>query len=243
MYFNLIALTPGRERQAARERHDRGRGREDSYGDHQWLWHFFPAPKGSRRDFLFRREEASSLPRFYAVSERPARSPSATWAVRTQEYYPRLKAGDRLRFVLRANPVVSVRMPDKKTIRHDAVMYEKKRLLAEKGLQKWADLPRDERPPLYGLVRQTCGAWLEKRAAKKGFIFHPEDGSFSVDAYQPLKLYATLGKKHDEDIKFSSVDFSGILTVTDPEIFQKALMEGIGPAKAFGCGLLLVRPL
>jgi CRISPR system Cascade subunit CasE len=243
MSFNLIALVPGRERQAAREWHESGRDRKDPYRDHQWLWRFFPAQEGSSRDFLFRREDSSSLPRFYAISERPARSPSSAWVVRTREYRPRLETGDRLRFVLRANPVVSVRSTDKKTRRHDVVMYEKKRLIAERGLQKWADLPREERPLLYDLVRRTCGAWLEKRALNNGFVFRSEEESFSVDAYQPLKLYSTSVKKRDEDIKFSRVDFSGVLTVTDPESFQKALMKGIGPAKAFGCGLLLVRPL
>jgi len=39
----------------------------------------------------------------------------------------------------------------------------------------------------------------------------------------------------------STVDFQGILTVTDPELFRKALYEGLGKSKAFGCGLMLVR--
>lgn len=43
--------------------------------------------------------------------------------------------------------------------------------------------------------------------------------------------------------RFSTVDFSGERTVTDPGLFGTALPTGIGHAKAFGCGLLLVRPL
>jgi CRISPR system Cascade subunit CasE len=38
------------------------------------------------------------------------------------------------------------------------------------------------------------------------------------------------------------VDFSGELTVVDPVTFGFALQNGIGRAKAFGCGLLLVTP-
>ncbi|MEA2080768.1 MAG: type I-E CRISPR-associated protein Cas6/Cse3/CasE [Pseudomonadota bacterium] len=45
-----------------------------------------------------------------------------------------------------------------------------------------------------------------------------------------------------KEINFSTLDYSGLLTVTDPELFKAALFQGIGPAKAFGCGLLLVRP-
>ncbi|MDR2092108.1 MAG: type I-E CRISPR-associated protein Cas6/Cse3/CasE [Azoarcus sp.] len=258
MYFNLITLIPGREQQAMQEWPGRALRPTAPYREHQWLWQFFPAAEGSARDFLFRREDRNAQLRFYVVSKRPARSPSTAWAVQTREYRPKLETGDHLRFTLRANPVVTAKRGDdenKKSVRHDVVMHEKKRLLREKGLQKWSDLPENERPPLYDLVRQTCGAWLEKCAVERGFIVHSNDENFAVDSYQPLKLYAANKKKqdshaekekeknHEEDIRFSRVDFSGILTITEPESFQKALMDGIGPAKAFGCGLLLVRPL
>jgi len=42
-------------------------------------------------------------------------------------------------------------------------------------------------------------------------------------------------------ISISTVDFAGQLTVTDPVALKQALFDGIGHAKAFGCGLLLVR--
>ncbi|MBW2329897.1 MAG: type I-E CRISPR-associated protein Cas6/Cse3/CasE [Deltaproteobacteria bacterium] len=32
-----------------------------------------------------------------------------------------------------------------------------------------------------------------------------------------------------------------MLTVTEPDAFKGVLQFGIGPAKAFGCGLMLVR--
>lgn len=40
---------------------------------------------------------------------------------------------------------------------------------------------------------------------------------------------------------FSSVDFEGEIEVVDAELLSKGLFDGIGPSKAFGCGLLLVR--
>jgi len=43
-------------------------------------------------------------------------------------------------------------------------------------------------------------------------------------------------------ISFGSMDCSGQLNVADADQFESALMIGIGPAKAFGCGLLLIRP-
>ena len=44
-------------------------------------------------------------------------------------------------------------------------------------------------------------------------------------------------------LQFTTVDFGGQLTVTDGRAFATALVGGIGHAKAFGCGLLLVRPV
>jgi CRISPR system Cascade subunit CasE len=41
--------------------------------------------------------------------------------------------------------------------------------------------------------------------------------------------------------KIVTVTFEGVLRVTTPEELFKRMMEGIGPAKGFGCGLLLVR--
>jgi CRISPR system Cascade subunit CasE len=52
-----------------------------------------------------------------------------------------------------------------------------------------------------------------------------------------------LRKKGNTNIRFSSIDFAGNLTVTDPEKFKQVLFSGIGPAKAFGCGLMLVKPV
>jgi len=38
-----------------------------------------------------------------------------------------------------------------------------------------------------------------------------------------------------------TVRFDGLLRITDPDAFRATLIRGIGPAKAFGCGLMLVR--
>lgn len=42
---------------------------------------------------------------------------------------------------------------------------------------------------------------------------------------------------------FSSVDFTGELQITDAEKFRHTLFNGLGRAKAFGCGLLMVKRL
>lgn len=225
MYFSVITPEPGREIAAA---HEWMRG---AYDEHQWLWKFFPAPNGSARDFLFRRSDLGDAPRFYVLSKRQPEATSQAWCVRTREFAPRLETGDELQFELRANPVVTV-SSNGKSKRHDVVMQEKKRLLQQRGYARWDDWRDGDRPSLYALARETCGRWLIERGERLGFSVDGQN--LSVDAYQQHR-----GKK--ETLRFSTVDFAGTLTVRDPAVFTGALCTGVGHAKAFGCGLMLVR--
>jgi len=40
----------------------------------------------------------------------------------------------------------------------------------------------------------------------------------------------------------TSVEFAGVLTVTDPVKFHETFTHGVGSAKAFGFGLLVIAP-
>ena len=225
MYFSQIKPSAGRERDAA---HEWAHG---PYAEHQWLWQLFPAPGGSPRDFLYRRHDIEGMPRYYVVSKRPPQQKNHAWNIQTQSYEPKLEAGDRLRFDLRANPVVT-HGRDGKSKRHDVVMQEKTRLLHEYGGTRWQYWQGEDKPAPYDLVRTTCSAWLKVRAIRLGFQINEE--SLAVDGYQQHA-----GQK--DQMRFSTVDFSGELSVVDPAAFGMALRDGIGHAKAFGCGLLLVR--
>lgn len=235
MYFSLITPRPGFERKAAQE------WLGGAYIEHQWLWRFFPSPAGTERDFLFRRRDVDGLPRFYVVSQRLAKSESDAWQIQCREYRPQVPTGARLSFELRANPVVS-RSGEHGAKRHDVVMDAKKRLLTARGLPKWeawgadrttTDGQPDPPPPLYELVHTTCVEWLVNRAEQNGFAL--DESTISVSAYQQH------GGKRGQ-LRFSTVDLAGDLVVTDAARFAAALSGGIGRAKAFGCGLLLVRP-
>jgi CRISPR system Cascade subunit CasE len=105
-----------------------------------------------------------------------------------------------------------------KRVRHDVVMQLKK-TLTEAGREQYSQSE---------LEQQAGAAWLEKKAEKNGFKLL----SVTAEGYQQHHF-----KKRG--IKISTLDFNGVLEVTDPGIFiQEALYKGIGPAKAFGCGLL-----
>lgn len=86
-------------------------------------------------------------------------------------------------------------------------------------------------------------SWLKNKGVRNGFeLVHDE----SMNGRKRLQFQAEGYRWHampkkGRDAGFSSVDFDGELQVTDPELFQTMLFNGIGPAKAFGCGLMMVR--
>jgi len=48
--------------------------------------------------------------------------------------------------------------------------------------------------------------------------------------------------KNGKGQRLRSVLYNGLLEVTDPDLFHRALIRGIGSGKAFGFGLLSVAP-
>ena len=50
-------------------------------------------------------------------------------------------------------------------------------------------------------------------------------------------------RKREKAIQFSSLDYQGVATVKDSGLLKRALVQGVGHGKGFGCGLLLVRYL
>ena len=227
MHFSLITPTPGLERAAA---HEWARG---AYEAHQWLWRFLPAPPGTPRSFLFRRRDLDGMPRFYVVSEHEPVPPSPQWTAQSRPYAPDLAAGTRLAFELRANPVVTGRNAAGKPARHDVVMQAKRALLTQRGLARWADWTTADRPAMAELVHSSCTAWLKARCARLGMTLN--ESTLRVEGYEQHR-----GKQGS--LHMSTVDFSGQLQVADPEALLQALFGGVGHGKAFGCGLLLVRP-
>ncbi|ARU32448.1 type I-E CRISPR-associated protein Cas6/Cse3/CasE [Sulfuriferula sp. AH1] len=236
MYFSVITPEESLLRQASHELAQSASivHKKEPYAEHQLLWRFFPSVEDQARDFIFRRHDVDQIPRFYVVSKRPPIAFSNAWKIQSKDYAPQLAEDQRLSFQLRVNPVITKKNSAGKSQRHDVVMQAKKQLLAEHGFgndakwKEWQD--GDNKPLLYEIVQKTCIEWLQSRAGNNGFTII----TASVDAYQQ-------NKAGERDIRFSTVDFSGELIVTNPELFQQVLFNGLGHAKAFGCGLMLVR--
>lgn len=82
--------------------------------------------------------------------------------------------------------------------------------------------------------REALGNWLKRKAQASGF----EVVKFDVDPplSQPFHRKGKPGKH-------VRVDFRGLLRVVNHSQFKSAFANGIGPAKAFGFGMLVLQPL
>lgn len=76
--------------------------------------------------------------------------------------------------------------------------------------------------------------WLESRAEAGGFTV--ERDSIVI---QPSYIYVNKEGK-GQGKRLRSARYDGILKVANPELFNDTIIKGIGPAKAFGFGLLSV---
>ena len=86
------------------------------------------------------------------------------------------------------------------------------------------------------ISEQALLEWWESRGKTLGFKYQPNAGGLQIDSYLQHRIR---GKK--TGATFSSVDLSGRLIVEDPDVFLTQLNQGIGRAKAFGCGLMMIR--
>lgn len=291
MYFSRIRIRPD-----VRDLHLLLSG--NSYGAHQLLWKLFPTREAGR-SFLFREEIAREQipfhkgvrgePVFYTVSESQPRADNPIFCVESKPYAPRLVAGDRLAFRLRANPTVARKTEGKKnSVRHDVVMdaqYHLLRELAEEmGVSASGDKSKIKTQLLSVWQKVSVSRSIETRL--RGIIARNERlAEAATNTMNPLKLLDVALKAHTnkslekwfcekgerlgftlvrdsvkrrlkfqsegyqwhalpkkgKDAGFSSVDFEGEIEVVDQSLFHKALFEGIGPAKGFGCGLMLIR--
>lgn len=82
-------------------------------------------------------------------------------------------------------------------------------------------------------------AWLQRKAAAAGFEVSQAD---TVDFWINGEATGTSRAYAKHEIPLFGVRFDGLLRVTDPERLRAAVRGGIGPAKAFGFGLLSLAP-
>jgi CRISPR system Cascade subunit CasE len=204
--------------------------------DHRLVWSLFAGDAETKRDFLFRREDraaAATRARFLILSRRPPNAQSALFEVETQDFAPALAKGDRLGFSLLANPAVTHWREaggQKRRFRDDVVMHA------------LSGVPREERAARRPQIVETAGRdWLNGQAARAGFALDEE--RLKIDGYDQFAIDRGAPRRRAKKnaIAVSVLSFDGELTVEDPSLFLQRLAEGFGRARAFGCGLMLIR--
>lgn len=208
----------------------------EAYTGHQLLWQLFD-DVADRRPFLFRQEiedeqvpgsQPRGLPVFYVLSDRAPAADRDWLDVQTKPFKPQLAAGDRLGFVLRANPTIArTQSGSTRSQRSDVMMHA-----------KYGFAPADRRSTACKQAMDEAAAeWLTQRGGSGGFTLPVEP---QIDAYRQHQIKK---RNSGDDVRFSTVDYSGLLQIADETRFLAALAAGFGRAKAFGCGLMLVRPV
>lgn len=218
MYLSRMSLAPNAGRQP-----EFWKLFDHPYAVHQAVWRVFSDSQDRRRDFLYRVETRAGRPVVYTLSPRQPVDTTSLWRIGSEPFSPKLEPGDLLEFTLRANPVVT-----RNGKRHDVVM-DAKAALTDQGLAP------EDRPSQAELVQEHGGVWLERRAGKHGFSVVGE--TLRADGHQVHRFEKRSGRR----VHIATCDFRGLLRVEDPGRLIESIRSGIGPAKGFGCGLLLVR--
>lgn len=89
--------------------------------------------------------------------------------------------------------------------------------------------------------------WLVRKSGQHGFVL-PRLATFDFASDRPdirtSHDQMLVGRQHSGNgIRVYSVLYEGRLVVTDPEVFKKTLLTGIGHGKVMGLGLLSVAPV
>ncbi|HEY9167071.1 MAG TPA: type I-E CRISPR-associated protein Cas6/Cse3/CasE [Candidatus Kryptonia bacterium] len=207
----------------------------DNYSWHKRIWEdCFQREPDAKRDFLTRIDHLEKTYRVWILAKRkPVRPPwcsSIDFAIK--EISPSFLSHRYYAFDLRANPTkcVDQRGPDgNKILRSDGKRTKGKRV------------------PL--VKREELRVWLLRKAEIR---CHDEragvdiPSGFRIVEEQPLEISPMLEnhfRRKDDAAYHGAVQFRGILEVTDREKFMESYQSGIGSAKGFGFGLLLLAPI
>lgn len=188
-------------------------GLRDSYGWHQKIWKAFPGRDGGARDFLTRLDIIDGGFRLLLLSKAEPVRPD--WC---------------------PEPAWQSKPVPASFFQHPAYRFS---LLANptRKVRSSPDgelLKNSRRVPL--VQREALLGWLERKGQQHGFAVDP--GNVRT-VPRPRRAFIKKGAAG----LHAATDFIGVLHVTDREAFRLAALGGVGPAKAFGFGMLCLAPL
>jgi CRISPR system Cascade subunit CasE len=187
----------------------------DSYDWHQAVWKAFPGRDREPRGFLTRLDQRREGFRLLMVS--PVEPTRPDWCPTAPDSW-KTKAIPETYFTRCRYAFQLCANPTKKVVKLDA---------------DGSPTKNGKRVPLR--QREELVAWLKRKG---------EQGGFTADE-ATLRTFSRgreYFEKNGQRGLHSAAEFQGVLTVTDPAKFHETFTRGIGPAKAFGFGLLLIAP-
>jgi len=206
----------------------------DIYAWHKMLWECYPGEPDAKRDFLARIDPLEGAFRLWVMAKRkplrPPWCPPEGFALKeiaasflSHRYYA---------FDLRANPT---RCKVKRGLNGET-------LLRSDGKRK-----HGKRVPL--VKHDELRAWLiqkGKARCKHKATGLDVPGGFRIVEEKPLEISPMVEshfRKKGQSGYHGGVQFRGTLEVTDRDKFIETYQSGIGGAKGFGFGLLLLAPI
>lgn len=194
--------------------------------DHRLLWTVMPDEIQARQSsgdaaFLWRRDDGAG--RYFILGPKP-RMNSTFFEIESKPFEARLAPGDRLEFVLRVNATVD---------RRDG---------GRSGSRQRSDVAMDLLRPVAQEERAERRRALAEKAARDWLAARSEPSGFALDALHLDSYRALIIARNPARVgRIGVFDLRGLLTVTDPAVFLGRISMGFGRAKAFGCGLMLIR--
>jgi CRISPR system Cascade subunit CasE len=88
---------------------------------------------------------------------------------------------------------------------------------------------------------ERCIEWLVRKGNHHGFEMMRD--SQGLPKVTLVREPARRGRREGAAMTFEGVRFDGMLRIVDADAFRAAVISGIGPAKAFGFGLLSFAPV
>lgn len=220
MYLSLVKLSRAQNIQALAHVLQPEHAPKRQAIAHNLIWTLFADTPDRTRDFLWREEKDGH---FLVLSNR-APIQSDLWQLfEPKPFAPALNAGDTLEFSLRVNATRMKR--GEKPQRVDVVM------------DALHAVPQPERKAKrMEIANREIAAWLAGQGGKAGFDLL----SSQCEDYTAHALDSYRGPRKGQP-QFGICDVTGTLRVTDPAAFVAQIGAGFGRAKAFGCGLMLIR--
>ncbi|TWJ18390.1 type I-E CRISPR-associated protein Cas6/Cse3/CasE [Geobacter argillaceus] len=212
----------------------RAEGIFDSYAWHKKLWDCFPNAPDAQRDFLTRIDPLEGAFRLWVLSGTKPVCPRwcSTDGFDLKQIAETFLSHRFYAFDVRANPVRALVQRDESG----------QPLLGENGRRK-----RGKRVPL--VKSDELRAWLVRKGEVRCRDNETGDdvpGGFRIVEEKPLEISPMVEshfRKKGESAYHGGVQFRGTLEITDRARFIETYQSGIGSAKGFGFGLLLLAPI